>query len=216
MSDEIGFDDIKIKHATIAQARALDGLRLVLGAYTIAGPWRESCKRLFDVKGIPYTSVRCSNAGAADTSFGAGGSFSELLAWTAQSSAPVAIWADERPRASWIDQLNLAERLAPEPRLIPLDFDARVRMFGLINEIAGEHGLGWNKRLFLMDQGLQRAEPGSEEHTFWRVLGEKHLYTAALGLAAKARIIEILHTLTTALARSDERGRRYFVGARYL
>ena len=45
------------------------------------------------------------------------------------------------------------------------------------------------------------------------MLGEKYLYTAALGLAAKARIIEILHKLTTALARSDERGSRYFVGA---
>ena len=213
MQDEIGFDDIKINYVTIAAARAMDGLRLVLGAYSIPGPWRESCKGLFDVKGIPYTSVRCSNAGAIETSFGADGSHSELLAWTAQSSAPVAIWADERPRSSWIDQLNLAERLAPEPRLVPANFDARVHMFGLINEIAGEHGLGWSKRLFLIDQALISAEPGTADHRFWSVLGEKYLYTAAIGLAAKARIIEILGKLDAELSRSGERGSRYFVGA---
>ena len=213
MQEEIGFDDIKINYVTIAAARAMDGLRLVLGAYSIPGPWRESCKCLFDVKGIPYTAVRCSNAGATETSFGADGSHSELLAWTAQSSAPVAIWADERPRSSWIDQLNLAERLAPEPRLVPADFDARVRMFGLINEIAGEHGLGWSKRLFLIDQALKSAEPGTADHRFWSVLGEKYLYTAAVGLVAKARIVEILGKLDTELSRSRERGSRYFVGA---
>jgi glutathione S-transferase len=213
MSDEIGFDDIKLDYATIAEARAMEGLRLVLGAYTIPGPWRESCKGLFDVKGIPYVCVRCSNAGAVETNFGADGSHSELLAWTAQSSAPVAIWGNEKPRSSWIDQLNLAERLAPEPRLVPVEFDARVQMFGLINEIAGENGLGWNKRLFLIEQALRSAEPGSADNTFWCVLGEKYLYTAALGLAAKPRIIEILHKLTGALARSEARGSRYFVGA---
>lgn len=213
MQDEIGFDDIKLRYVSIAQARAMTGLRLVLGAYAIPGPWRESCKGLFDVKGIAYTAVRCSNEGAAETSFGSDGSHSELINWTAQSSAPVAIWADERPRASWIDQLNLAERLAPEPLLVPVDFAARVRMFGLINEIAGENGLGWNKRLFLIDQALRSATPGGAEHSFWRVLGGKYLYSEALGLMAKARIIEIVQKLNTELAQNSARGSRYFVGA---
>jgi glutathione S-transferase len=213
MSDEIGFDDIKINYVSIAEARAMGGLRLVLGGYAIPGPWRESCKGLFDVKGIPYTSVRCSNAGAAETSFGADGAHSELIAWTAQSSAPVAIWEDERPRSSWIDQLNLAERLKPEPRLVPQDFDARVRMFGLINEIAGENGLGWSKRLILVDQALQNATPGSADYAFWQTLGEKYLYTPAAGRAAKARMIEILIKLDGELATARARGSRYFVGS---
>jgi len=212
MSDEIAFDDIKINYVTIAEARAMGGLRLVLGGYTIPGPWRESCKCLFDVKGIPYTSVRCSNADTSETSFGANGSHSELIAWTAQSSAPVAIWEDERPRSSWIDQLNLAERLAPEPRLVPVDFEARVRMIGLINEIAGENGLGWSKRLILVEQALQNAEPGSADYAFWKTLGEKYLYTPAAGRAAKARMIEILDQLDAELAASKARGSRYFVG----
>ena len=213
MADDITFDDIKLHYASIAAAREMDGLRLVLGAYTIPGPWRESCKCLFDVKGIAYTSVRCSNEGAAETRFGADGSHSELLAWTAQSSAPVAIWANERPRASWIDQLNLAERLAPAPQLVPADFETRLRMFGLINEIAGENGLGWNKRLLLIHQALQSAEPGSAEHQFWQVLGAKYLYTPAVGVAAKARMIELLLKLDDELTRNRALGSRYFLGA---
>jgi hypothetical protein len=212
MSTDIGFEDIKINYVSIAEARAMGGLRLVLGAYAIPGPWRESCKALFDVKGIAYTSVRCSNAGASETSFGAEGSHSELIEWTAQSSAPVAVWQDERPRASWIDQLNLAERLAPEPRLIPEDFETRLRMFGLINEIAGENGLGWSKRLILVDQALNNAEPGSADYVFWQTLGQKYLYTPQAGQVAKARMIEILVKLDTELAASRARGSRYFIG----
>ena len=129
MSADILPTDTKLEYVSLAAARKMSGLRLVLGQYTIPGPWRESCKCLFDVKGIPYVSVRCSNAGAAETSFGADGSHSELIAWTAQSSAPVAIWNDERPRSSWIGQLNLAERLAPEPRLVPIEFDAQIQAY---------------------------------------------------------------------------------------
>lgn len=212
MTTDIGFEDIKLEYVSIAEARKLGGLRLILGAYTIPGPWRESCKSLFDVKGIPYVPVRCSNEGASETSFGADGSHSELIAWTAQSSAPVAIWEDERPRSSWIDQLNLAERLAPAPRLVPTDFEARVRMFGLINEIAGENGLGWSKRLILVGQALANAEPGSADYAFWQTLGEKYLYTPAAGQAAKARMIEILVKLDAELAISRARGSKYFVG----
>ena len=212
MQNEIGFDDIHVNYVSIAEAKTLGGLRLILGGYAIPGPWRESCKCLFEVKGIPYTAVRCSNVGAIETSFGAGGSHSELIAWTAQSSAPVAVWEDERPRSSWVDQLNLAERLAPEPRLVPLDFDQRVRMFGLINEVAGENGLGWNKRQLLTHQAMQSTPQDSADFAFWQTLGNKYLYTAAVAERAKARMIDVLHNLDAELARQLARGSRYFIG----
>ena len=56
-------------------------------------------------------------------------------------------WNDERPRSTWIEQLYLAERLQPEPALIPANADDRVLMFGLINEICGENGLVYQKDL---------------------------------------------------------------------
>jgi len=130
MSDKIAVTDVKLKYATIQEAKTMSGLRLILGANTVPGPWREACKGMFYVKGVPYTPV---------ASAGQDGSQRELGEWTAQTSAPVAIWNDERPRSTWIEQLYLAERLQPEPALIPANADDRVIMFGLINEIAGEN-----------------------------------------------------------------------------
>jgi hypothetical protein len=56
-----------------------------------------------------------------------------LYEWTAQRSAPVAIWNDERPRSTWIEQLYLAERLQPFPALIPASIADRALMFGYAN-----------------------------------------------------------------------------------
>ena len=70
MSDEIGFDDLKLEYVSIAEARRMSGLRLVLGAYAVPGPWRESCKGIFYVKGLDYTPVRTANEGASDLAIG--------------------------------------------------------------------------------------------------------------------------------------------------
>ena len=81
--------DIKHNYITIGEARAMSGLRIVLGAYAIPGPWRESCKGVYYVKGLPYTPVKTANADASDLAIGMNASQSELLEWTGQSSAPV-------------------------------------------------------------------------------------------------------------------------------
>ncbi len=207
-----GFDDIKLDYVHIATARTLPGLRLVLGAYAIPGPWREACKALFEVKGIAYIPVRTSNRGASDIDFGRDGTQSELSAWSGQSSAPVAVWNDERPRSSWFDQINLAERLNPEPPLVPADIELRLRMFGLINEIAGENGFGWAKRLYLAHHALTSQPVGSSDYRFWEVLAAKYHYSPAGGAAATARMIEILRILDATLAAQRRRGSRYFIG----
>ena len=75
-------------------------------------PWTEAAKAVFHVKRIPYAPV---------------------------AQQPV---ENEKPRAAWTEILFLAERLAPEPSLIPQDPEDRVRMFGLAHEICGEDGLG--------------------------------------------------------------------------
>ena len=212
MNDSIGFDDIVLDYAAIAEARSMPGLRLILGAYAIPGPWREACKALFEVKGIPYTPVRTSDAGASDVDFGRDGTQTELYAWTAQSSAPVAVWNDERPRSSWIDQLNLAERLVAEPALIPRDLALRMQMLGFITELAGENGFGWSKRHFLTHRALTTLPPDSEEHAFWRVLAGKYQYTPASGEAALPRMVEILSALDEQLSRQQARGSRYLIG----
>src|SRR5262245_25143017 len=120
MATEIGRNDFKLKYATLAEAKTMPGLRLILGAHTIPGRGREACNGIFYVKEIPYTPV---------ASAGPDGSDRELREWTAQASAPVAIWNEERPRSTWIEQLFLAERLQPAPPLVPADMADRVTMF---------------------------------------------------------------------------------------
>lgn len=212
MAQAIELTDVKLNYASIAAARKMSGLRLVLGAYAIPGPWRESCKGIFHVKHIPYTPVVTAGAGYSDLDFGKNGADAELRAWTGQSSAPVAIWNDERPRASWIDQLYLAELLNPEPPLIPAAFEDRVLMFGLAHQLVGEGGFGWTKRIAILHRALETMAPGDPARALWVHAGEKYLYTPELGAAAPARMAEIVAALGQRLESQKISGNRYFIG----
>ena len=108
MPATIELTDIRLDYVSIAEARTLPGLRLVLGAYAIPGPWREACKGMFYVKDISYTPVVTADTRAADLQFGMEDTVRELREWTSQASAPVAVWNDERPRVRWIAQLMAA------------------------------------------------------------------------------------------------------------
>lgn len=208
----IEMNDIKINYIPIREARAMSGLRIVLGAFPIPGPWHEACKGIFHVKGLDYTPVRSSNEGDSDLNIGMGDSQSELIAWTAQSSAPVVAWNDERPRALWNDQLYLAERLAPEPRLIPEDAESRVRMFGLANELMGENGLCYSKRHTMVAAPLATLATGSPERAFWEFLGSKYGYNERAAATANRRIEEVVRLLGAQLAAQKAQGRRYLIG----
>ena len=111
----------------VATARGLPGLRLVLSA-GVPGPWGEAAKGLFFAKRISYTRVR--------QAVGAGNA--ELVAWTGHDNAPQAIFGVEPARTVWTEIIFLAERLAPEPPLVPADPAERAQMFGLAVELTGE------------------------------------------------------------------------------
>ena len=204
--------DVKLDYITIAKARRMSGLRIVLGAYPIPGPWRESCKGVFYVKGLEYVPVRTGNDGSSDVALGMDGTQTELIEWTGQASAPVVAWNDERPRSSWVDQLNLAERLAPNPPLIPIDIDERARMFGLANELLGENGLVWVKRLLAIDGPLKSLSADDPQRAFWIFLGEKYGYSLAAAARAVQRIEAVVTAFANQLKAQQARGRRYLVG----
>lgn len=212
MSDRIEFTDIKNEYIDVEDAREMSGLRMVLGAYPIPGPWRESCKGIFYVKGLSYTSVKTANRGESDLGLGMGGSQSELISWTSQSSAPVAIWQDERPRFTWSDQLNLAERLEPEPRLVPENAADRVLMFGLINELAGEFGAGWMGRHILVKTGYRVAAESNGDTSLWDALAEKYGYSEKAAEASNARIAGVFNQLNEQLAAQKKIGSKYLIG----
>ncbi len=207
-------DDVKIHYVPIREARKLPGLRIVLGAFTIPGPWHEACKGIFYAKGLDYTPVRSSNEDASDLQAGMAGSQSELVEWTAQSSAPVVIWNDERPRSLWNDQLYLAERLQPEPGLIPENGEDRVRMFGLANELLGEGGLLFHKRHFMAGPQVDTLPEGSPQRALFSFLGQKYGYSEDALARATDRIVQILEMFATQLTAQRARGSRYLIGDR--
>jgi glutathione S-transferase len=203
MAEEIGRNDFKLHYASLEEARTLSGLRLILGAHTIPGPWREACKGIFYVKKIPYVPV---------ASAGKEGSDRELREWTAQTSAPVAVWNDERPRSTWIEQLYLAERLQPHPPLIPASIEERTLMFGYINEICSENGFAWSKRLTMIRGTVTNPKTDDATRAFWLQFGAKYGYSAQAAVAAPVRMVEILRFLGARLEQQKAKGSPFFIG----
>ena len=125
-----------IEWVSVEDAKTRPGLRLVL-AKSAWGGYSEVAKNLIHVKKIPYVGV-------PQVPFGEN---LELVAWTGVRNNPVAIYENEPPRDRWLDILNMAERLSPEPPLLPAGVMARALVIGLSNEILSENGLIWCKRI---------------------------------------------------------------------
>jgi len=189
------------EYIDVAQARNMSGLRIVLSP-GVPGPWSEAAKGIFYVKKFPYVKVRQE----------VGGPNLALQEWTAQATAPVTVWNDEPPRSTWIQQLFLAERLAPSPSLIPANIDERILMFGYSNEICGETGFGWSKRLMLIHATLSDPNTHEAARTSSLHFGKKYGYTPEAGAAAPARVAQILQLLNLRLEQQQRQGSKFFIG----
>lgn len=189
------------QYVPIETAKTMRGLRLVLTA--IPGPpWTEAAKAVFHAKRIPYVPVAQQPVATNDA----------LQAWTGHSNAPIAVYDDERPRAGWAEILFLAERLAPEPSLIPHDPEDRVRFFGLAHEICGEDGFGWNRRHLMVREGLDPAGRSGISRDIAQYLAARYGHSDAAAAPAPARIADILRVLSAQLRAQAERSRRFLVG----
>src|ERR1700758_5193412 len=93
-------------YISVDEARSRKGLRMVVVGQ-VPSPWGEAAKGILHIKGIEWAAVRL----VYDSE--------PLREWAGQRSGPVAIYDEERPRAGWAEILLLAERLAPQPRLVP-------------------------------------------------------------------------------------------------
>jgi glutathione S-transferase len=187
----------------VDQAIAMNGLRVVLSP-GVPGPWSEAAKGILYVKKLPYTKVRQE----------LGGDNLPLLRWSAQTTAPVFVYENERPRSLWNDQLYLAERLAPEPPLIPETLEQRALMFGLANELCGENGLGWSRRLMMLHVTLGNPNAPEPARSGAGFLGRKYGYAPAAAEAAPRRVAEILQTLSVQLDSQRRSASRFLVGDR--
>lgn len=186
----------------LQQAVELPGLRLVLIS-TTPSPWGEAVKGFFFVKGIPFIPVRHP----------IGKDQSLLRQLTAQESAPVTLYNDERPRSTWPEQLYLAERMQPDPPLIPSVLEDRIHMFGWCNELAGENGLGWARRELIFDRTLGKAKGDEKGLAPMRSMARKYHYTAESAQSATHRVVTILNGLSDLIARQKRLGSSYLIGS---
>jgi glutathione S-transferase len=187
----------------VEEARSRGGLRLVISA-GVPGPWGEAAKAVFRVKGVPFVKVRQLVGQRND----------ELFAWTGHRNAPIAVYEDEMPRTGWVEILHLAERLAPEPSLIPADPTLRALCFGLCHELMSEDGFGWCRRLMLFRHSIGDVEdpPESRQPALGRMF-RQYGYSLAGARRASKRIAEILGVLSHQLRRQHEAGHAYLMGA---
>jgi hypothetical protein len=155
---------------TLEDGLQAGGLRIAPVRSGLPSPWSELCRALFHVKRIPFALVS-----ARDPQHG----LAALKASTAQDTLPVVFWQSERPRASWLEQLCLAERLAEAPRLLPYAPQDRALVVGFLSELCAEGGFGWHRRILMTERLLTEETFGERERAIGRYLAAKYGHSGA-------------------------------------
>lgn len=168
----------------------------------VPSPWTEAAKGIFHIKALDcqYAAQKSDDEPEA------------IAAWAGSSSVPVVAYEKEPLRTGWAEILLLAERLAPEPRLIPEDARGRALMFGLSHEICGEMGFGWCLRLHAVQQSLSHNPAAGDAAGFppevSAALASKYGFNPHDVGLARARVIGIAEMLDERLATN-----RYLLGS---
>jgi glutathione S-transferase len=190
-----------MKYLSVAEGVAAPGLRLVL-TRGVPGPWGELAKAILHVKQLPYAAV-AQRAGSEDDA---------LVRWTGAANAPTAVWNDEPARTDRNGILFLAERLAPEPPLLPQDARERALCLGLADAVAGESGFGWCRRLLMIERMMRAPRLPEPLAQLRDRLAYRYGWNEAAAAAAPARCAEVLSLLAARLRAQAERGSPYLVG----
>lgn len=169
-------------YVTTEQAQTAEGLRaIVVGG--VPSPWGEAMKGIFHVKGLEWQAVYLDQK---DPSQGK---------WAGEVSAPVVFWKDEAPVVDAPGILNLAERLAPAPSLVPQAHAQAIH--DAVIRFAGPGGLGWQRRLQQVHAGLN-GEAGFHPKIA-QYLGFKYGYTPEAGQAAEDEVCRLLESFAEML-----------------
>jgi hypothetical protein len=147
----------------------------------VPSPWSEAAKHLFHLAGVETLWVRADHRNEA------------LAAWTRAHNQPVVFHDDDPPRTGWAEIVALAARLAKAP-VVPTSASGRVRTFGLLNELAGEDGLGWCTRLLMIDESFRHEGAQGLPLPVAGYLASKYGYVAECAATARDRIQQILGT----------------------
>lgn len=192
-----------MRYVSVAEAKAMDGLRLVLSAH-VPGPWGESAKALFKARNIAFVPVEQKPFGGNE----------ELCEWTGGiRNAPIAMLDKDVPVHGWLDLVFMAERLGSGPSLLPDASVDRAVALGLSAELCAPWGFGWVRRLLILEKNFE----GKDVHELPPELSgtaRQYGYSHATLDYARQRASDILGTLADQLDRQQAAGSRYFVGQR--
>lgn len=182
-------------------AKAARGTRLVVNAM-VPSPWSEAAKGCFRVTGVSALVVhRGLDAAAID-------------AWTGVDNVPVLLHEREPARTHWAAIVTVIDRLARVgggPRILPDAVAERARVMGLLHEIAGEEGLGWNARLTMIEAGLAGDGSRGFPPPIAKFLARRYGHASSELSQVRERVAAQLVLVADELA---ARGGRYFGGAR--
>jgi len=176
-----------MKYLSVAEARKLPGLRLVLTAY-MPGPWGEAAKAILSVRKIKYVPVEQRAMEKNE----------ELFAWTGMRNAPIAVLDDDPPQSTWHEILLLAERIGSGPSLIPTEPIDRALMMGFSTEICGPDGFGWSRRLEMMGRGTTRSPSNTGTYDMQRMTRSYGVTPESIA-RAPLRMVSIMNGLSKQL-----------------
>jgi len=185
---------------TLEQALGAPGLRVAPVRAGLPSPWSEFIRACFDAKRVPYSLVDARDADRSLTS---------LKTLTGQGSLPVVFWNDERPRSGWLDQLLLAERVAPHSPLLPPRLLDRSKVVGLIAELCSEAGFGWHRRVLMIERVLTEPNFTDRERAIGHYLSKKYRHDTDSAEASTQRCEQIVAAFATLPAA----GHDYLLGA---
>jgi hypothetical protein len=169
----------------IETAKTARGVRIVSSA-VVPSPWSEAAKAVFAIAGVRFVVVRAMPRDPA------------IFAWTRAHNVPVVFHDAEPARTIWSEVVALADRLAPG-RALPGELSARVADVGLLHEIAGERGLGWNARLLMIHASVVSDGARGFPLQAAKYLGTKYGYSAQAVESGRVRSREILAALAKRL-----------------
>jgi glutathione S-transferase len=192
-----------MKYKSVTEARAMPGIRLVLSA-GFPAPWGQCVKKMLEYKGVPYVPV-AQYVGEPNEA---------LVEWTGHRNAPTLVYDDNPPLSRWQDLIQFAETYKPAPELLPTDSLSRVLVMGIVNELAGEGGFGWCRRLMLFeDAATTKAAAGEAVPPKVKTMMQQYGFVKEAVAVAPARVTDILRMLSKQLAAQRAKGREFLVGA---
>jgi glutathione S-transferase len=192
---------MSIEFVDVATARSAPGVRIVVSGL-VPSPWSEAAKGLFRIGNVPVLAVRRMRDAT------------EVTAWTGADNVPVVFHAAEPARTNWAAITTLAARLAPPGAVLPEDLPARAEAIGVLHEIAGEDGIGWNARLAMIDAALTSEGKHGFPLPVAQYLARRYGHSPDAVARSRGRIEAQLHALRDRLRAQQALGHAYLGGAK--